>query len=237
MRSKCTGVIAMLPGDGGQIGAGLVLEGGLEAVDPVAAPPVAVLVDELQLVVVEPLAEPGDLDPLRLTGGAVDVQERRGGQRLGAQSPTSWAPNRAADGEVEAAAGEKAHLAGGRLLRDRDRRDAQDDALQRRRHGSRIGDVVAQVRAVVDPGDDQVGAFADQAEVAEADAVDRRAVGRVGDPPVVEPHLLDRERRASRDAARGGAAVGVRDDHVRLDAVSSARARRGREGPRRGRQW
>ena len=44
---------------------------------------------------------------------------------------------------------------------------------------------------MVDPGDDQVGPLAEQAEVAEPHAVDRRAVGRVSDRAVVELDLLD----------------------------------------------
>ncbi len=60
---------------------------------------------------------------------------------------------------------------------------------------------------MVDPGDDQVGAAADQAQLGEADAVDRGAVGRVADTAVFERDLLDAERRAGSDAARGGAAV------------------------------
>ncbi len=55
----------------------------LEAVDlvaPLAA--LGVLSDQLQLVVVEALAELGDLDPVRLAGGAVDVDQRLRGHRL-----------------------------------------------------------------------------------------------------------------------------------------------------------
>ena len=62
---------------------------------------------------------------------------------------------------------------------------------KRRGDGARVGDVVAEVGAVVDPGDDQVGAAADQAELGEADAVDRGAVGRVADVAVAELDLLD----------------------------------------------
>ena len=62
---------------------------------------------------------------------------------------------------------------------------------KRRGDRARVGDVVAEVGAVVDPGDDQVGAAADQAQLGEADAVDRRAVGRVADVAVVEVDLLD----------------------------------------------
>ena len=51
-------------GDGGEIGALLVLERGLEAVDRVALAALFVLFDQLELVVVEALSEPGQLDPL-----------------------------------------------------------------------------------------------------------------------------------------------------------------------------
>ena len=80
---------------------------------------------------------------------------------------------------------------------------------------------------MVDPGDDQVGPLADQAELGEAHAVDRRAVGGVAAVAVAELDLLDRQRRAGRDAARGGAAVGVGRDHVDLDAVDLAQGAAG----------
>ena len=55
-------------------------------------------------------------------------------------------------------------------------------ALQRGGDGAGVGDVVAEVGAVVDPGDDEVGLEAvDQAERGEAHAVHRRAVGGVAD--------------------------------------------------------
>ena len=72
---------------------------------------------------------------------------------------------------------------------------------------------------MVDPGDDQVRTAADQAELGEADAVNRRAVGRIADATVVESDLLDGERRASGDPASDGAAVGVGGDDVDLDIV------------------
>ena len=66
-----------------EVGALLVLEGGLEAVDLVApAPGALIAVDQLQLVVVEALSEVGDLHPVGLPGRAVDVDQRALGHRL-----------------------------------------------------------------------------------------------------------------------------------------------------------
>ena len=125
--------------------------------------------------------------------------------------------------EVEAAA-DVAHAAAGGLLGDRNRGDAEDDSLEGGGDRARVGDVVAEVGAVVDPGDDQVGPVADQAQLGEADAVDRRAVGRVALVAVAELDLLDAQRRAGGDAARGSAAVRVRGDHVDLDPVDLAQS-------------
>jgi hypothetical protein len=72
---------------------------------------------------------------------------------------------------------------------------------------------------VVDARDDQVRPDAEQAEVREADAVDRRAVGGEAAVAVAELDLLDGQWRAGRDTASGGAAVGVRGDHVQLDLL------------------
>jgi hypothetical protein len=72
---------------------------------------------------------------------------------------------------------------------------------------------------MVDAGDDQVGARAEQPEVGKADAVDRRALRREAGGPVVELDLLHPDGRARRDAARGAAAVRVRRDHSYLDPV------------------
>ena len=135
--------------------------------------------------------------------------------------PTSCGREGGGDAEVEAAA-DVAHAAAGGLLGEGDRGDAEDDPLERRGDGARVGDVVAEVGAVVDPGDDQVGAAADQAQLGEADAVDRGAVGGVADGAVAELDLLDAQRRAGGDAAGGGAAVGVGGDHVDLDPVELA---------------
>ena len=58
-------------------------------------------------------------------------------------------------GEVELRRRAEVHLAGGGLLGDRDRRQAEDDALERGGDRPRVGDVVAEVGAVVDARDDE----------------------------------------------------------------------------------
>ena len=213
--------------DGHQVGPVQLLEAGLPAVDLVVAPPVLVLGDQLQLVVVEAFAELRDLDAARLAGGAVDVDQRLRRHRLGEQLADQLGDERRREAELELAA-DVAHAAAGGLLGDRNRGDAEDDPLERRRHRARVGDVVAEVGAVVDPGDDQVGPVADQAQLGEADAVDRRAVGGEAAVAVAELDLLDGQRRAGGDAASRGAAVGVRRDHVYLDAVHLAQGAAGR---------
>jgi hypothetical protein len=72
---------------------------------------------------------------------------------------------------------------------------------------------------VVDAGDDQVRALAEQPEVGEADAVDGGAVGGEAAGAVAELDLFDLEWRAGRDAAGRRAAVAVRGDHVDLEPV------------------
>ena len=60
-----------------------------------------------------------------------------------------------------------------RLLGDGDRRHPEHDALERRGDGAGVGDVVAEVRAVVDARDDEVGAeVGDQPESGKPHAVD-----------------------------------------------------------------
>ena len=115
-------------------------------------------------------------------------------------SSTIRAVNAAAASNSKRLAEPEVHLARERLLRDGDRRQPEHDALERGGDGARVGDVVAEVGAVVDAGDDQLGLEAlDQPERREADAVDRRAVGRVADRAVAEVDLLDPQRAAGRD--------------------------------------
>ena len=122
------------------------------------------------------------------------------------------------DLEVELAAQAEVHLAGGRLLGDGDARDAEDDPLERGGDGPGVRDVVAEVRAVVDAGHDDLGVEAvDEPELGEPDAVDRGAVGRIADRPVVEVDLLDPERPPRRDHPRHRRPVAVRRDDGELD--------------------
>src|SRR5581483_3883196 len=103
---------------------------------------------------------------------SVDVQERAA--RQGHALELRHEARREAGGDVEAKrlAGPEVELEGARLLRDRDARQTEDDRLERRGHRARVRDVIAQVRAVVDPRDHEVGLEAlDQPEACEADAV------------------------------------------------------------------
>ena len=149
------------------------------------------------------------------------------GSGTSSSSSTTRAVNSAAASKSEAAAEAEVHLAVGRLLGDGDRRHAEHEPLERGRDGARVGDVVAEVRAVVDARDDQVGPEAlDQAERREAHAVDGRAVGREADRAVLERRLLHPQRAPRRDHARHRRAVAVRRDRHELDAVDARRSAR-----------
>ena len=144
----------------------------------------------------------------------VDVEQRARRERDVVELVDDARDEVGRDVEREAAAEAEVHLARGRLLGDGDPRDAEHDPLERRGDGARVGDVVAEVRAVVDAGDDDVGLEAlDEPELREPDAVDRRAVGRVARRAVLEVDLLDPERAARGDHARerGAVAVGRHD--------------------------
>jgi hypothetical protein len=206
-------------GHRGKVGAVLVLVARHVAVDAVA-PPAVGLLGELHAVVVDALPEPGGARAAHLARGAVHVQQRPLGDRHvlellhHARGEGGRAPEVLAR---PARTGAEVHLAVVGLLRDGDRRDTEDDPLERGRDGAGVGDVVAQVRAVVDAGHDQLGLEVDQAEGREAHAVDRRAVGGEAAGSVAELDLLDPERVVRRDAARGGRAVRVGRNHGQLD--------------------
>jgi hypothetical protein len=205
--------------DGGQVRARLVVEAGVGAVDPVAAAAVLVLGVELELVAVDALAELRDLDALGVAGRHVDVEQRALGERHVVELLDHARGELGGDVERELAAEAEVHLAGGGLLGDRDAGDAEQERLERGRDRAAVRDVVAEVRAVVDAGDDEIGLEAlDQAELGEADAVDGGAVGRVAGRPVLEVDLLDPERAARRDHARESGAVAVGRDHRDFDA-------------------
>ena len=122
------------------------------------------------------------LDALRMAGRDVDVQQRALGQRHLVELVDDPRDEVGGDAEVELVAEAEVHLAARRLLGDGDARQAEDDALERRGDRPRVGDVVAEVGAVVDARDDDVGLEAlDQPELGQAHAVHRRAVGGVAD--------------------------------------------------------
>ena len=178
---------------------------------------------------------------LDLARREVDVEQRALRQRHVVDLLHQPRGERGGGLEVEDAAEAEVHLAGVGLLGDGDAGDAEDHALERGRHRAGVGDVVAEVGPVVDAGDDQVGREAvDQPERGEADAVDRRAVGREADRPVAERHLLDPERPPRGDRARGGRPVGVRRDDRQLDVLDLRRARAAAPAalpPRSRRRW
>src|SRR6201999_823325 len=95
-------------------------------------------------------------DAARLAGRCVHVQQRADGDLDVLELLDEPRGERGREVEGEDVVGAEVAVAV-RVLRDGDRRDAEHDALERGRHRARVGDVVAQVHAVVDAGDDQVG--------------------------------------------------------------------------------
>ncbi len=188
------------------------------AVDAVAPAVGCRLLDELELVAVEAPAQPRDRDALRDTTGEVDVQQRPLGQRDALQILDEPRRERRGGKEVELGRLAEVELERGRLLRDRDARKPQHDRLERRRDGAGVGDVIADVGAVVDAGDDHLRPpVLHQTEVREPHAVDRGAVGRVADAAIAEVDLLDPERAARGDRAGHRGAVAVWGDDAKVD--------------------
>ena len=219
VRSKCSGVTAMRPvAERREVGAVLFAIARLLAVDPVAAP-AALLLVELHAVAVDALAEPAGAGALHLARRAVHVQQRALGHRHLGHLLDHARHERGGLLEVRAlpvVRNPRVEPAVEGLLRGGDGGDAEHNALERRGHGARVGDVVAEVGAVVDAGDDQLRLELQKAEPGEAHAVHRRAVGGETTPTVAEVHLLDPERLARGDAPRRGAPVGVGRDHREL---------------------
>ena len=116
--------------------------------------------------------------------------------------------------EVESGPDPEVELARARLLRHRDSREAEHDRLERGRHRARIGDVVPEVRAVVDAGHDQLGLEPlDQPEVCQTHAVHRGAVCGISDGAVPELDLPHPERAPGRDRPRHRRPVPIGRDH------------------------
>jgi hypothetical protein len=205
-------------GNGREVRIGIALVAGLLAVDVEAAPPFHLL-GQLELVAVDALAQAAGPDSAHVAGGTVHVQERA--RRHGHVLELLDHPGHEGGGLLEVLAlpgpapPEVDHALLG-LLRDGDRRDTQHHSLQCGRNRARVGDVVAEVRAVVDAGHDQLGLELDQAQGREANAVDGRAVRGVADAAVAEFHLVHPQGPAGGDRAGGGASVGVGRDRGKL---------------------
>ena len=185
---------------------------------------------ELQLVAVHALADPRHGDARDRPAGTLTFSRVPVGSGIrpsappsaAASSPTSAAAKSAAAVKSKPSPKRWSYLAPGGLLGDGEAREAEDQAFDRGGHGPRVGDVVAEVRAVVDAGDHDLGPEAvHEAQVRQADAVDRRPVGGVADGAVAERDLGDEQRAAGRDHPREGRAVAVRGDDDEVDAVDA----------------
>ena len=94
------------------------------------------------------------------------------------------------------------------------------------------GDVVPEIRAVIDAGHDQLSLESlDQPEVGQPDAVDRSAVGGVSDCPVLEVDLLNPQRPPRGDRPRHRRAIPIGRDHRELDPVDLQQRRSQRLEP------
>jgi len=100
----------------------------------------------------------------------------------------------------------------GAQLRDGERRDPQDGAFERRRHRARVGHVVTDVAAAIDPRDEQVGLTLEHAQGPEIYAIGGRAVDGV-DPVVDLPHC-DRPMERQRVTGRTLFSIRRDDGHV-----------------------
>ena len=101
-------------------------------------------------------------------------------------------------------------LAVAAALAQRERRDVEQGRLHRRGDGARIGHVLAEVAAVIDPGEHEVdGAALDHDLEREQHAVGRRAVDREAAPR--QP--ADAQRPVHGQRVRGAALIGLGRHH------------------------
>ena len=187
-----------------------------------------------------PPSRPRQHDAWRaLHGRQVDVQHgasRRQAvhDRLHQQGRLGGEPER----DLQAAVVEpEAAVAG--LLRDRDGGHVEDGGLERRADRARVGEVVADVQAVIDARDDEVDRRHQPREEPDAHAVDRRpraceqrvAVGAAGSD--------DADGPVERDGARDAAAIAVGGDHrhAQPEFEQPVAERRQPFGARRRRRW
>jgi hypothetical protein len=149
----------------------------------------------------------------------VDVQDGIGRQRIG-KIALDDAAHEVGGGAEVAAVGEHE--------RHGDRRDAEETALHRGRHGAGVQHVVAEVRAVIDPGDQHVGRLLEQTGDRDVHAIRRRTVHVVH----VVLGALDAQRRIERQRVARAAAVAVRRDDRDLREIGEML----RERPQAGRE-
>ena len=167
-----------------------------------------------QLVLVDALAEAGDLEPfalLRRDAGHVDVDQLPGRQPVLEDVPRDGGRGQTGQREVGMLVV---------LLRDRERRAAVDDRLHGRADRPRVGDVVAEVRPVVDARRDEVEGVPEIAEERQADRIGRGAVDRVRDRTVGQRPLADAQGPHERLLMADRALVRVgRDDRDVADGI------------------
>ena len=112
-------------------------------------------------------------------------------------------------------------------------RHAEEGSFHGGRHGAGVRHVVAEVRAVIDPRDDEHGPLRQEAEHAEVHAVRRCSVHR--EPPL--PHLIDAQRsmQGQRVPDRALLTIGRHDVDVaqRLERRRQRVQSRARESRRR----
>ena len=147
--------------------------------------------------------ETGDLIPRQI--GDVDVEDGVGRQRISAQAGDDF--DRSARGGFVMPA-----LVIGGDQRHRDRRQAEEPAFHRGGDGARIDHVVAEVRGVVDAGNDDVGLLLQHPGDGDVDAVGRRAVDAPG--VFVVANHADRHVQGQRIAGAGAVAVGRDHQHL-----------------------
>ena len=124
--------------DGGEVGAGLVVVDGRVAVDAEEPAAADVLLDQLELVLVDALAQPGDLDTADVARGDVDVEQRARRERDVVEPVDDPCGERGRVARSRTGCPSRKSISRARrLLRDGDAGNPQHDALQRRRDGAR----------------------------------------------------------------------------------------------------
>ena len=149
--------------------------------------------------------------PFGVPCGTLMLRNVRGGSGFSSSAAASVA--------AAAAAGREVPLASRELQRHGDRLIAEQRAFERARHRARIRHVVADIEAVVDAGDDEIGRAVQHLVDGDVDAVGRRAVDGVD----AIADVLEAERPAQRQRVSDGAGLGLRRDDRHLAERRAAR--------------